>query len=106
VKYKLALKLKESLRNVKFKSSVGNELTIIIAPADEEALQTWKKGMSYIWENHNPDALARYYTSEDDFILFGVRQVSPGVFSGGALDLKKHPELKKEGISGESHIKE
>ena len=94
MKYKEALDLKEKLRNNKFKSTAGNELTIIIAPADKEALNTWKKGMSHIWNERNPDPLARYYTSEDDFILYGVRQLSQGGFSGGELNLKQHPELK------------
>lgn len=93
MKFEEALKLKKSLINRKFKSTAGNEMTILIAPADREAQDTWKKGMAYIWDNNNPDILARYYTQEDHFILYGVRQVKHGIFSGGALNLIKHPEL-------------
>jgi hypothetical protein len=93
MKYREVLALKESLRDNRFTSTAGNTMRIIIAPADKEALETWKKGMPHIWNQQNPDILARYYTQEDDFILFGVRMVKEGVFSGGILDLRKHSEL-------------
>jgi hypothetical protein len=94
MKYKDIVLLKRSLRSKEYRSSKGHALYITIAPANENDLKLWKSKVPEFWYGFKDlDLKAKGYTSKDDFILFGVREVSHGVFAGGPLDLDKHPEL-------------
>ncbi len=86
--------LKKSLISDTYISSAGNELRIFIVPEEEKGLEVYKSALKYNWQNIK-DKVARQYTNQDRFILFGIRQLRNGAFAGGPFEISKHQEMLK-----------
>ncbi len=92
--YEEAETLKKLLKSNKYIAQSGNELLIFIAPETEEYLNQYKFAVKGFWDHGGLlDKYARIYCRDEKYILFGIRKIQAGKFSGGKLDLNEHPEL-------------